>query len=187
MAAPDLPTHEPPIRTPKQLVVVLALAFIVPVIVILLLVTLVTSGIRTDTGQDALASDAVAARIKPVADIAIGEAETAQKGESSGEQVFKTVCAACHETGAAGAPKVGDKAAWGKLIAQGQKQLLASAIKGIRAMPPRGGNPDLTDVELDRAIVFMANRSGANFKEPPAPKAAAAKGAEKGADKSAAR
>ncbi|OGA86322.1 MAG: hypothetical protein A3G27_10105 [Betaproteobacteria bacterium RIFCSPLOWO2_12_FULL_66_14] len=179
MAAPDLPAHQPPIKTPRQLVIVLVLAFVVPVIVILLLVTLVTSGIRTDREEAALSDDAVAARIKPVADVVIGETVTAEKGQRTGEQIVKAVCAACHETGAAGAPKIGDKAAWAKLIPQGQKRLLADTIKGVRAMPPRGGDASLTDVELERALVFMANRSGANFKEPPAPKPSADKAAAK--------
>jgi len=95
MAAPDLPAHQPPIKTPRQLVIVLVLAFVVPVIVILLLVTLVTSGIRTDREEAALSDDAVAARIKPVADVVIGETVTAQKGQRTGEQIVKAACAAC--------------------------------------------------------------------------------------------
>jgi cytochrome c5 len=78
------------------------------------------------------------------------------------------VCSACHATGALNAPKIGDKAAWGKHIGGGLEHLTQNAIKGTGQMPPRGGNPDLTDTEIARAIVFMANQSGASFKEPAA-------------------
>jgi cytochrome c5 len=95
-------------------------------------------------------------------------------GGKSGEQVFKSVCTACHTAGVAGAPKVGDKAAWAPRIKQGLAGLLASATKGKGAMPPKGGDASLSDDEITRAIVYMANQSGAKFKEPAAPKTAAA-------------
>jgi cytochrome c5 len=95
--------------------------------------------------------------------------------------VYKAVCAACHDTGAAGAPKTGDAGAWTARIAQGYEAVVSNAVKGIRAMPPKGGNPDLDDVEVARAVVYMANLSGAKFKEPevktPAPAAAKDAGA----------
>ena len=88
---------------------------------------------------------------------------------------MKGTCSACHGTGAAGAPKIGDRAAWAPHLSQGLKTLVSNAIKGIRAMPPRGGNPDLTDAEVERAVVFMANQAGAGFKAPEASKEAAKK------------
>jgi cytochrome c5 len=90
------------------------------------------------------------------------------------------VCAACHTSGAAGAPKIGVAADWGPRLAQGYDTLVKHAIEGIRAMPPKGGNPDLENVEVERALVYMANQSGAKFKEPavPAPGAAPAAGTE---------
>ncbi|MDO9193883.1 MAG: c-type cytochrome, partial [Undibacterium sp.] len=91
----------------------------------------------------------------------------------SGEAVYKMVCAACHDTGAAGAPKLGDAAAWGPRIAQGYDKVLANAIGGLRAMPAKGGNPDLDDVEVARAVVHLANAGGAKFKEPEVKAAAA--------------
>ena len=96
------------------------------------------------------------------------------KVEKSGEEVFNAVCTACHTTGAAGAPKFGDKGAWGARIAQGYDTLVKNAINGIRGMPARGGGADLTDGEVARAMVYMANKAGANFKAPEAPKPAAA-------------
>jgi len=69
----------------------------------------------------------------------------------------------------AGAPKFGDTGIWAPLIKQGQKLLVVSAIGGVRAMPPRGGNAELSDVEVERAVVYMANSAGGGFKEPAAP------------------
>jgi cytochrome c5 len=76
----------------------------------------------------------------------------------------------------AGAPKTGDNGAWGARLAQGYDTILKHAIEGIRAMPAKGGNPDLDNLEVARAVVFMTNKSGASFKEPaePAPAPAAA-------------
>ena len=77
------------------------------------------------------------------------------------------------DTGAAGAPKTGDTAAWAPRIAQGYETLVKTALAGKGAMPPRGGASDLSDFEVERAIVYMADKSGANFPEPKAPEAAA--------------
>ena len=91
-----------------------------------------------------------------------------QKVEKTGKEIVETVCAACHASGALGAPKIGDKGAWAKHIGGGLDHLKQLAIKGNGAMPARGGNPDLSDIEVTRAIVYMANQSGASFKEPAA-------------------
>lgn len=169
------------IKTPKQLITVVVLAFVVPIAIIVMLATLVMSKSRFGDGHPAMTDEAVAQRIKPVGDVILASAAGAAGagGTKSGEDVYKTVCAACHGTGALNAPKTGDKAAWAKLIAQGLDTLTKDAIKGIRQMPARGGNPDLSDIEVARAIVFMANQSGASWKEPAAPAAATAAPEEK--------
>jgi cytochrome c5 len=164
--------HQSFIKTPTQLVYVMVLAFVVPVIALILLAHFVLGSAKsgTDTGM----SDAeIRARITPVASVAldVGGAGGGAKVEKSGEEVYKQVCGACHATGAAGAPKFGDKAAWGPHIKEGLEALAKNAINGIRAMPARGGNPDFTDLEVTRAVVYMANAAGANFKEPAAPAA----------------
>jgi cytochrome c5 len=166
--------HISPIKTPKQLAIVLALAFLVPIVLFLLLSQLVTGVRREDTG----ATEAqVLSRIKPVGEVTLAGA-TSPRASMSGEQVFQAVCKTCHEPGIAGAPKVGDKAAWAGPIKKGYETLVQHALNGFqetgKVMPPRGGNPDLSDVEVERALVYMANRSGANFKEPAATTTAAA-------------
>jgi cytochrome c5 len=85
----------------------------------------------------------------------------------------KTVCAACHQAGVANAPKLGDAKEWAPRIKSGLNQMVSIAINGKGAMPPRGGDASLTDTEITRAVVVMANQAGGSFKEPPAPKQAA--------------
>lgn len=157
--------HTSFIKTPQQLVVVIALSFIVPIASILLLVKLVLSQPSAD--PNAMAPEAVAARMQPVGRVEFGAA-TAKPGARSGEDIVKATCAACHQAGVAGAPKIGDKAAWAPRFKDGLNGMLAIAAKGKGAMPPKGGDASLNDAELARAIVFMANQSGGTFKEPAA-------------------
>jgi cytochrome c5 len=90
----------------------------------------------------------------------------------TGEQVYQAQCAACHATGAAGAPKLGDAAAWAPRIKTGYDALLTSALKGKGAMGAQGGG-DFSTYEIARAVVYLANQGGGKFDEPKAPAAAA--------------
>ncbi len=96
----------------------------------------------------------------------------AQNGERSGKTVVDGTCAACHATGAKGAPKIGDQAAWNKLATQGLTGLTKIVLKGIRQMPPHGGNMQLTDTEIKRAVTYMVNQSGGHWIEPTSKKKA---------------
>jgi cytochrome c5 len=166
--------HQSIIRTPKQLIAAVAGFFLVIVIGIILLVQFATSGKLTGAGTDSQSADAVAERVRPVADEGFTLKDVnAPKVLQNGQAVYTAVCAACHGTGAAGAPKLGDGGAWTARIAQGYDTLVQHAVQGIRAMPAKGGNPDLDDIEVARAVVYMANQGGAKFKEPEAPAAAA--------------
>jgi len=151
--------HENFIKTPKQLVIIVVLSFVVPIAFIILLSQLMTSDKRVRPDEDV---NALLARIKPVGELAIAGPKVLQ----TGDQVFASLCTTCHTPGAAGAPKFGDKAAWGKVIAQGQATTVQHAIAGIRGMPPKGGNPELTDEEVAGAVVHMANAAGASWKAP---------------------
>jgi cytochrome c5 len=84
----------------------------------------------------------------------------------SGAQVVETTCASCHATGVKGAPKIGDRKAWSKRAAAGLSALTQNALSGIRQMPAHGGNPGLTDFEIERAITYMVNQSGGRWAEP---------------------
>jgi len=90
----------------------------------------------------------------------------AQGTERSGKEVVETVCVKCHGTGAQGAPKIGDSKAWSKRASQGLTSLTEHALKGIRQMPAHGGSPNLTDLEVARAIAYMVNQSGGHWVEP---------------------
>ncbi|MDO9004118.1 MAG: c-type cytochrome [Aquabacterium sp.] len=163
--------HEGPIKTPKQLAVAVGLAFIVPIIIIILLVEFVASTGTGSSGSDALSEQATAQRIKPVGSVEV-KVVSANAGPRAGEEVFKGQCAACHESGAMGAPKLGDAAAWGSRIGVGLEALIQSALKGKNAMPPQAGG-EFSDLEVSRAVAYLANSGGAKFTEPAAPAAAA--------------
>lgn len=166
--------HQSFIRTPKQLIIAVAGFFLVIVIGIILLVIFATNKPLGGAGSESQSAQAVATRVRPVAEegFAFKDAN-APKVLQSGQAVYNATCVACHGSGAAGAPKVGDAAGWGARIAQGYDTLVQHAVQGIRAMPAKGGNPDLDDIEVARAVVYMANQSGAKFKEPEAPAAGA--------------
>jgi cytochrome c5 len=168
MKEPD--QHSSPIKSPKQLIIVVVLAFVIPVVVIVLVTQLVT-GVRYGSNES---DKDVLARIQAVGHVVLGEAG-APKGTLAGDAVYGQVCKTCHEAGLAGAPKLGDKGAWGPRIAQGQSAAVQHAVAGFQGktglMPPKGGNADLSDTEVARAVVFMANQAGANWKEPAAPAA----------------
>jgi len=151
--------HESLIKTPKQLIVVVVLAFVVPVGLMLLLVQLVLGGKQTDSAV--MTPEAVATRIKPVADVSVGGAAAASAsasaaaGKSDGKKIYESACIACHGAGVAGAPKFGDKAAWAPHLAHGVAALYQSALKGKNAMPPKGGNASLSDADVKAVVDYM--------------------------------
>jgi len=93
-------------------------------------------------------------------------AADAQRRERSGKEVVDAVCAACHVPGKDKAPKIGDAKAWSARESQGLSALTEHAITGIRNMPAHGGNPGVSDIEIERAVVYMVNRSGGHWIEP---------------------
>lgn len=93
-------------------------------------------------------------------------ATTDTANDRGGKEVVKATCGACHDTGKDGAPKIGDKEAWGKRASRGLTSLTQSALAGIRKMPAHGGSPDASDLEISRAITYMVNQSGGHWVEP---------------------
>lgn len=158
---------------PKQVIIALIAGLLVPVIAIILIVQLILSIEKGQIDKDrpGMSEKAVAARLAPVGQVAVIDAN-APRVEKPGEQVVTEVCASCHVSGALGAPKVGSNADWAPRIKQGFDTMVKNAIDGIRQMPPKGGNPDLSDIEVARAVAVMGNKSGGNFTEPAAPAAA---------------
>ncbi len=163
--------HEGPIRTPKQLIAAVVASFLVPITIIVLLVNYVDFGSKTGAGSTGMDEDAVLRRLQPVGQVRLelARAEGALRG---GDEVYKAQCAACHAAGLVGAPKLGDAAAWGPRIATGHDALLTSALKGKGAMTPQAGAA-FSDLEIGRAVVYMANQAGGKLAEPAAPAKAA--------------
>ncbi len=166
----DLP-HEGPIKTPKQLVWAIVASFVVPIIAIILLVNYVVADKMPAAGSSGLSAEAVAERIQPVGRIEIKDVSDPST-QKTGEQVYAGQCVTCHGSGVIGAPKFGDTVAWAPRLKTGYEALLSSALKGKAAMPAQGGG-DFSDLEVARAVVYMANQGGAKFEPPKAPPAAA--------------
>jgi len=167
----DEDQHESPIKTPKQLIWTIVAAFVLPVLIIILLVNYVAFGDQPAAGSTGLSEQAIALRIAPVGVVELRDA-SGPVVLQTGEQVYATQCSACHAAGVAGSPKLGDEAAWSPRIKAGFAALLTSALKGKGAMAAQGGG-DHSDLEIARAVVFMANKGGAKFDEPKVPEAAA--------------
>lgn len=161
--------HTGPIKNPKQLLIAVLGSFVIPVFAIIGLVLYVTSADKPAAGA-VNPEKAIAERIQKVGMVEIRDANRPLR---SGEEAYKGQCAACHATGAAGAPKLGDEAAWSARIATGFEALVQSALKGKGAMAPQGGG-DFNDTEIARAVAYMANAAGAKFAEPAGPAAAGA-------------
>ena len=165
--------HTGPIRTPGQLLLAVFFSFIIPIVGVIGLVFYVVSENKPAgapqaerfalgglTGEDR--ERGVTSRIRKVGTVEIRDANRQLK---SGEDVFKAQCTTCHSAGVAGAPKFGDAAAWEVRIRTGLESLVNSALRGKGAMSAQGGG-DYDDVEVARAVVYMANAAGAKFAEP---------------------
>jgi len=178
--------HSSFIKTPKQLIAVILLAFIVPIAVISVLASLAFHGMRPDA--TAFTDEAVAKRLKPVGDVVVdpnapavevaaasaspgaaaaaapaagptAAAKGAAGDAAKGKTVYDASCVACHAAGVAGAPKTGDKAAWAPRLKQGIPALTESVLKGKGAMPPKGGNTALSDADIKAAVDFLVNQA----------------------------
>ena len=164
----DHDQHSSFIKTPQQLIVVISAAFLVPIIGIVLLVQLVVSQPSAD--PNAMTPESIAGRLKPVGRVELGAVMQAagpaavakagaKSGPADGKAVYDKVCVACHAVSVAGSPKIGDKAAWAPRIKTGIASLVQSVTKGKGAMPPRAGNPALTDAELKAAVEFLVSQA----------------------------
>ncbi len=167
----DEEDHTGPIKTPKQLAWAVFFAFIVPIVVIIMLASYVTTDPKPAAGSEALTAEAVALRIQRIGSVQVKDVNDVA-AMKTGEQVYQAQCSACHAVGAAGSPKFGDTAAWGPRVKTGYDALLTSALKGKGNMGAQGGG-DFSDYEIGRAVVYMSNNAGAKFDEPKAPAAPA--------------
>jgi cytochrome c5 len=181
MAEIHIEEHSSPIKTPKQLVIVVVLAFAVPITLIVMLVQLVTSGGEPSRNDPGMSAEAIAKRLKPVGELMVdptqpapaaapasapatvaaatpapgAKSAAAKPDAGKGKSVYDATCSVCHAAGVAGAPKAGDKAAWAPRMKAGMSALYASSIKGKNAMPPKGGNLALADADVNAAVDYM--------------------------------
>lgn len=96
------------------------------------------------------------------------QSTVSKNAPTTGEKIYQQMCIACHATGVANAPKVGDAQAWKPLIAEGQATLTAHGWVGVRAMPAQGGDPGLGLEDFARALAWMVRNSGGDWGEPDA-------------------
>ncbi len=160
--------HTGPIKTPSQVLWYSIAALVIPIFLIIALVYFVVSGNKPAAGAVDI-EKATAMRIAKVGSVEVRDANRVLK---TGEEVYKAVCIACHAAGAAGAPKFGDAAAWGVRIKTGYDALVSSSLKGKGAMGAQGGG-DYDDIEIARAVAYLANSAGAKFEAPAKPAAVA--------------
>ena len=171
--------HASLIKTHRQLLVVVLLAFLIPVIGIVMIASFVTGGLKVDSTSSDHSAAAVAERLKPVGSVIIGEVPAqpagatpalkstsggtvktaAAGGPGAGKKLYDTACMACHAAGIAGAPKTGDKTAWNPRIATGKEALYNSALKGKNAMPAKGGLTSAADADVKAAVDYMVSQA----------------------------
>lgn len=168
MSAPSSENSSNPILRTIKLSIVVGVFSLVMVIGLFLLVYYAVNAYsgRSLAGDPTMTDKEIANRLKPVGELVVADPNAPLK---NGEQVYTATCASCHGAGLAGAPKFGDKAGWASRISLGFDKLVEHAIKGIKAMPAKGGNTDLHDVEVARAVAYLGNSVGAGFKEPAEP------------------
>jgi cytochrome c5 len=160
------------VKTPQQLIVVVLLALILPIIIIMLLANYVVSGKRPGAGVDIASAQSITSRIQPVAGHVLKVPGDLSKLKS-GQEVYTANCATCHKEGTVGSPKFGDAAAWAPRLKTGFDALWNSALKGKGNMAAQSGG-DWDDIEIGRAVAYMANGAGGKFDDPKGLPAAAA-------------
>ena len=141
---------------------------LVALVVLALVFYFIANFVTSDTDEEeanARMQAKIEENIKPVGQVNVGSAPAATDaaaaaGPRPGDQIYNSACLACHSVGVAGAPKLGDNAAWADRASKGIDGLLATAISGINAMPPKGTCADCSDEELKAAIEYMLSQSG---------------------------
>ena len=168
-------SSEMPIKTPKQLIIIIIASFIIPIFVIVLITLYVANLANPTAGEDAYSEEAVSERIKPLGYLSTEpskvnvnlaavdpNASVIKETSLTGEQVYNARCAACHAAGILQSPKLGDKDAWKARLSQGLDKLVYSALNGKGSMGAQSGG-EHSDEEIKKAVIYLSNSSGGNF------------------------
>jgi len=140
--------------------VIIIAGLVVFMIIIIIAANWLSSG-STSVHDDPMVQEAIEERIAPIGQVntgAVAPAAATAAGPVDGKAIYQQACFACHGTGAAGAPKLGDSGAWSPRIGQGMDTLFDHAIKGFKGMPPRGGQ-NLDDDSVKAAVKYMVDNS----------------------------
>lgn len=156
--------HTGPVKNAKQMLLLSFASFVLPIFIIIGLVYYVTLADKPAAGA-VNTEMATELRIQKVGTVEVRDANRALK---TGAEVYKVQCAACHDSGAAGAPKFADLAAWAPRLGQGLDGLVSAALNGKGAMGAQSGG-DFNDTEIARSVVYLTNSAGSQFSEPEAP------------------
>lgn len=142
-----------------KFMMVLGILVLLAVVIFLLarLVTKVDEGTGT-AGENSMRQAAIEERLQPIGTVVSGEKQTGPVVRAP-EDIYAQICSACHDTGAVGAPKVGNKGDWAPRISKGMDTLVSHAINGFNAMPPRGGDSSLSDEDVKKVVEFMVGKS----------------------------
>jgi len=142
----------------------LGLSVVIMLVVVVFLATRLLNVIERAGAPDepsAMAQSMTEDRIRPIGRVVSAAMDTSNDGaQRSASEIYGAVCAACHDTGAAGAPRKGDEAAWAERMGKGFDAVLANAINGIGAMPARGGDTSLSDDEMRQVVALLLTESG---------------------------
>lgn len=144
------------------LVIGILVIFAVVAVLIARLLSVKTPSSTDDSESDGFAQMQLASideRIAPVGQVVTGKIATGPVIRS-GKEIVESTCNSCHNTGVLGAPKMGDTADWGTRFSQGMETIMTNAIDGIGGMPARGGDSNLSDENLKKAVVYMLEESG---------------------------
>lgn len=134
-------------------------------VTVIFLVTRLANVVSNNSVKGELNNSAhVEANIKPVGNVATG-AVAAGPVVRSGKDIVDSVCLSCHGSGVLGAPKIGEKGQWSPRASKGLDGLVKSAINGLNAMPPKGGDPTLSEENISAAISYMLEKSGIEVKK----------------------
>lgn len=145
-------------------IVAMLVAAVILLVAVVFLVTRLANVVDENSVKGEVDNEArVAANIAPVGKVVSGEVATGPVVRG-GKEIVDAVCLSCHGTGVLNAPKIGEKGDWTARASKGLSGLVKTAISGLNAMPPKGGDPTLSEDDITKAVSYMLEQSGIDAK-----------------------